>query len=258
MIILTGILIFVLLGPYLWPYQPFQRSGKANSPPSFAHPFGTDYEGHDLMSQVIYGAYPTLVVGFASSVAATTIGFIAGLYGGFYRRIRTPVSIATDIVLSFPSLALLIVIGSLFLPTTPVIVGGLIVILWATCSRAILPQVESLKRLPYIDAAKTSGLPNRKILWRIIAPAVAPIAVAYFILIISVAIIIATSVAFLGLGNFTIVSWGTIFYYAQLYAFFLGDWWWVLAPGVMLALTAGAFALIGFSLEEILNPRLRR
>ena len=257
-VIICGILLFVLIGPHVWPYTPFEVAGPANSPPSFAHPFGTDYMGEDLMSQVIYGAYPTLIVGVVSAIAATLIGFLAGLYGGYYERVRIPVSLATDVVLSFPSLALLIVIGSLFLPSDPVIIGGLVVILWATCSRAILPQVSSLKRMPYIDAARTSGLGNRKIMWKIIAPAVMPVAIAYFILITSIGIIIATSIGFLGMGNFTVISWGTIFFYAQQYAFFLGDWWWVLAPGLMLALTASTFALVGFSLEEIFNPRLRR
>ncbi len=258
MILLAGILIFVLIGPYVWPYKPFQSAGPPNLPPNLAHPFGTDNMGEDLMSQVIYGAYPTLVVGIVSALGATLIGFLAGLYGGYYEKAKAPISLATDIVLSFPSIALLIVIGSLFLPSDQVIIGGLIVILWATCSRAILPQVSSLKRMPYIDAAKTSGLRNRKILWRIIAPAVYPVAIAYFILIVSVGIIIATSIGYLGMGNFSEISWGTIFYYAQQNAFFLGDWWWVLAPGLMLALTASSFALIGFSLEEIMNPRLRR
>ncbi|MGI0090679.1 MAG: ABC transporter permease [Nitrososphaerales archaeon] len=258
LVIIAAILIFVLIGPYVWPYTAFQVSGPANSPPSFSHPFGTDYQGHDLMSQVIYGAYPTLLVGLVSSVCATMIGFVAALYGGYFERVRNFVSLATDIVLSFPSIAMLIVIGSLFLPSDPVIAGGLIVLLWATCSRAILPQVASLKRMPYVEAAKTSGMSNRKIQWRIIAPAVAPIAMAYFILITSVGIIIATSVSFLGLGNFTVISWGTIFFYAQEYAFYLGDWWWVIAPGLMLALTASAFALVGFSVEEIMNPRLRK
>src|SRR5579872_92182 len=222
MTILAAILLFVLLGPFFWHYHPFQPAGLPNLAPSLAHPFGTDYQGDDLMSQVIYGAYPTLLVGVVSSIASTTIGFIAGLYGGYYEKARAPISLATDVVLSFPSIALLIVIGSLFLPSNPVIISGLVVILWATCSRAILPQVTSLKKMPYVDAAKTSGLRNGKILWRIIAPAVFPVAIAYFILITSVGIIIATSIGYLGMGNFTAISWGTIFYYAQQYAFFLG------------------------------------
>lgn len=257
-VLLVGILLFVTLGPHLWPYRPFQSVGPANSPPSLSHPFGTDNMGEDLMSQVMYGAHSTLLVGFVSAVGSTLIGFLAGLYGGYYEKARIPISFATDVILSFPSIALLIVIGSLFLPSNPVIIGGLVVILWATCSRAILPQVASVKTLPYVDAAKTSGLGNQKILWRIIAPAVYPVAVAYFILIVSVGIIIATSIGYLGMGNFSQISWGTIFYYAQQNAFFLGDWWWVLAPGLMLALTASSIALIGFSLEEIMNPRLKR
>lgn len=258
MVILVAIFGFVLIGPYFWHYAAFVPSGPPNHPPYPAHPFGTDYQGNDLMSQVMLGARPTLLVGFVSAVAATIIGFLAGLAGGYFDKARAPISFATDVVLSFPSIALLIVIGSLYLPSNRVIIAGLTVILWATCSRAVQPAVTALKKFPYVEAAKTSGLSDRKIIQKIIAPAVAPVGVAYFILIISVSIIIATSVAFLGLGNFTVISWGTIFYYAQEYAFFLGDWWWVIAPGMALALTASAFALVSFSLEEIMNPRLRK
>lgn len=258
LVILALIFGFVLIGPYFWPYAPFQTAGLPNSPPSFAHPFGTDYQGHDLMSQVMYGARPTLLVGTIAATFATAIGFLAGLVGGYFDRVRPVISFATDVVLSFPSVAMLIVIGSLFLPSDPVITTGLIIVLWASCSRAIQPQVAALRRFPYVEAAKTSGLSNLKIIQKIIAPAVFPIALAYFVLIISVSIIIATSVSFLGLANFEVISWGTIFFYAQQYAFFLGDWWWVIAPGLALALTASAFAMVSFSLEEIMNPRLRK
>ncbi|MGI0091390.1 MAG: ABC transporter permease subunit, partial [Nitrososphaerales archaeon] len=113
------------------------------------------------------------------------------------------------------------------------------------------------KKRAHVEAARISGFGNWEIIWRIIAPEVAAIAIAYFVLIVSVAIVLSASVQFVGVGNVTQVSWGSILYFAQKYAFFFGDWWWIAAPGITLGLTATAFALLGFSLEEVMNPRLR-
>ena len=80
---------------------------------------------------------------------------------------------------------------------------------------------------------------------------------AYFVLLVSVSIVLATALEFIGVGNPQIVSWGSILFFAQQYGFFSGDWWWVLAPGLAITVVATGFALVGFSFEEILNPRLR-
>lgn len=250
---------FVLIAPLFLPYNTSSiNPAIANKPPSLAHPFGTDYIGHDVMTQVVYGAYPTLIWGLIAAVGSTALGFVAGLFGGYYKKLEAVISVATDVVLSFPSLVLLITIGSIFGASDGLIAIVLVIILWATCARAIRSQVTSVKNHAYVDAARTSGLSEWKIMWKIVAPEVSAIGIAYFVLIVSVSIVLAAAVEFLGVGNLTEVSWGTILYFAQQYGFFAGDWWWVLAPGLILALTATAFALIGFSFEEVLNPRLRK
>jgi peptide/nickel transport system permease protein len=255
--ILVAIAIFVLAGPLFVHANPNVSSGPPNQPPSFAHPFGTDIQGRDLLSQMVFGAYPTLSVGVIAAVVATLIGFVLGVLGGYYEKLRAPISGATDIVLSFPALILLMLIGSMFLYSNTLMAEGMIVILWAFCTRAVLPQVAAIKKAVHVEAAKISGMGNWEIIVRIIAPEVGAIAIAYFVLIVSVAIVLSASVQFVGVGNATQVSWGTILYFAQKYAFFFGDWWWIAAPGLMLGLTATAFALIGFSIEEVMNPRLR-
>jgi peptide/nickel transport system permease protein len=249
---------FILLGPFFITTSPTKIAGPPNSPPSLAHPFGTDYAGHDVMSQVVFGAYPTLIWGIVAAIGATILGFVAGLFGGYYKRLEPIISSATDVVLSFPSLVLLITVGAIFQATDELIAVILILILWATEARAIRAQVSSVKNFVYVNAARTSGLSDWQIVWRIIAPEIGAIAIAYFVLIVSVSIVLAAGVEFLGVGNLYEVSWGTMLYYAQQYGFFAGDWWWVLAPGLLLGLTATGFALIGFSFEEILNPRLRQ
>ena len=88
-------------------------------------------------------------------------------------------------------------------------------------------------------------------------PEVAPIAIAYFVLTVATGIVLVSALQFLGVGNPDLISWGSMLYWAQQFAFYYGDWWWILAPGLSISLVATGFALIGFSLEEVANPRLR-
>ncbi|MDG6999689.1 MAG: ABC transporter permease [Nitrososphaerota archaeon] len=256
-ILVLLVLVSVLVGPLVLSYSPYAISGLPNSPPSLKHPFGTDYLGHDLLSQVIYGAYPSLLVGLAAAVSATIIGFVVGALGGYYQKLEWVLSASTDSILSIPALPLLLLIGIIFVVTDQLIVAGLTLVLWAPAARALRAQVAALKKMPYVDAARTSGMSDSKILWTVIVPKIGSIAMAYFITLVSVSIVIATALEFLGIGNPEVVSWGSILYFAQQYGFYLGDWWWVLAPGLAITVVAAGFALIGFSVEEILNPRLR-
>ncbi len=255
--IVVAIIGFVLVAPFFIPYDPNAINLTVrNQPPSLAHPFGTDYIGHDVLAQVVYGAYPTLLWGLLAAIGSTALGFVAGLLGGYYKKLDGVVSVASDVVLSFPSLVLLITVGSIFLATDQLIAEIIIVILWSRVARAIRPQVISVKKRAYVDAARTSGLSDWRILWEIVAPEVGPIGMSFLVLTVSLSILLAASVEFLGVGNLSEISWGTTLYFAQQYGFFAGDWWWVAAPGILLGLTASGFALIGFSVEKVLNPRL--
>jgi peptide/nickel transport system permease protein len=256
-ILIISILALVLIGPFFETYAPTAIAGPPDNPPSLAHPFGTDYLGHDLLSQVIYGAYPSLLVGLIAALGATLFGFVVGVLGGYYGKLEWLLSASTDAILSIPALPLLILIGIIFVVTDQLIIVGLMLVLWAPAARAIRSQVASLKKLPYVDAARTSGYSDQRIIWRVIVPKVGSIGLAYFVLSVSVSIVLATALEFIGVGNPQIVSWGSILFFAQQYGFFAGDWWWVLAPGLAITIVAVGFALIGFSFEELLNPRLR-
>jgi peptide/nickel transport system permease protein len=129
--------------------------------------------------------------------------------------------------------------------------------LWAVIARAVRAQTMSVRTLPYVDAARTSGLRDTEIVTKIIMPATAAIAIAYFIINLSLSIIIITALQFLGIGDPLQVSWGSILYWAEQYAFGAKEWWWVLAPGAMISLVTTSFAFIGFAIETVLNPRLR-
>ncbi|MDQ7850917.1 MAG: ABC transporter permease [Armatimonadota bacterium] len=125
--------------------------------------------------------------------------------------------------------------------------------------RVVRAQVVSLRSLDYVDAARAVGASAGRILRRQVLPGVLSLSLAQFILAASNAILIEASLSFLGLGDPTAKSWGSILYYAQVRSAFLsGAWlWWVFPPGLLITLAVLGFAFTGFALEEVLNPRLR-
>jgi len=256
-VILASIFIFIAVGPLLVPISPYDTSNMINSAPSLLHPFGTDYRGRDLFAQVAFGSHSTLSIAILAALGADIIGTIVGVFAGYYQKLNGILSATNDTVLAFPALPLLILLLLLFTYTDLFATLLLMLLLWAPISRAIRPQVTSLKNLPYVDAAKMSGMSDARIISRIIVPGIAPISVAYFILNVATSVIVVTALEFLGIGNVNDVTWGSILYWAQQFAFYNGDWWWILAPGLIISFFAIAFALLGFALEEVFNPRLR-
>jgi peptide/nickel transport system permease protein len=256
-LLILGIVLLILLGSLFWKDPPELTSGPLFSAPSFAHPFGTDYLGQDILSQVIWGGYSTLLETIYVALGATLIGWIAGVHAGYFRRLEPIIGGCTDIIMTFPAIPLLLMIGTIFIGEYALLPLLLIVILWAPVARAVRAQTMSAKKLAYVEAAKLSGMNDRQIVWKIVSLEVAPIAISYFVINAALGIIILTALEFLGAGNPLAVNWGSILYWAQHYAFISGAWWWILIPGVIISLTTTGFALVGYSFEEILNPRLR-
>jgi peptide/nickel transport system permease protein len=255
--IIIVMLAIIFIGPFIVTYNPYATSSAIDSAPNSIHPFGTDYLGHDIFSQTVWGAYPSMIVGIIAACGSVFLGLFVGVLAGYFGKLEGVLTGAADVILTFPPLPLMILLGSLFIPTNALIIMILIVVLWPAIARAIRSQVLSVKERPYIESARLSGLKDFEIIQRVVIPEVAPIAIAYFVLTIAAAIVLVTALEFLGVGNPDIVSWGSMLYWAQQFAFFRGDWWWIVAPGLSISLLASGFALIGFSVEEILNPRLR-
>jgi peptide/nickel transport system permease protein len=256
--ILVALLALIFIGPYVIPYKPNAANMLDTfSPPSWTHLLGTDFLGHDVLSQLVYGAYPSLIVSLLSAIGGALLGLVAGVIGGYYSRLEGVVSGATDVIVTFPPLPLLILVGLLSPNIGNYIILALILVLWAPVGRAVRSQVMSVKRRPFVDAARASGMSDLKIVFKIMLPETASIAFAYFVIDTAIAVVIVTALEFLGVGDPNVVSWGSMFYWAEISAFSGGAWWWILAPGVAITLIALSLALIGFSVEEAMNPRLR-
>jgi len=255
--IIVGIITVLIAGIFVDPYSAYGSSSLVTTPPSATHIFGTDFLGRDLYSEIVAGAYPSLFVSTVAALGSVILGLFAGVAAGYYSKLHAVVGGLSDLIMIFPMLPLLIVFGSLFPPSDLFIASLLTMVMWPLVARAIRAQVRSVKKLPYVDAARTSGLKDRHIVFTIIVPEVVSIAVAYFIINISFALVLTTALEFLGVGNPDVVTWGSILYWAQQFGFLAGAWWWVLIPGAFITITAIALAMIGYSLEEIFNPRLR-
>ena len=258
--VIVGALLFTaVLAPWLAPYDPAERVAAPFLPPSAEHLLGANDVGQDLLSEIIFGARVSLSVGIVAAAVALLIGTTVGVLAGYYpRRLGAALMRGVDVILILPFLPLLIVLaaylGRSLLNTILVIA----VLIWAEPARIIRSQVLSLRTREYVLAARSMGAPDRWTILRHVVPRTALLATGSFVRAVSGAILLEAALSFLGLGDPIQKSWGSTLFWAQTRGAFLTPaWkWWVLPPGLLIMLASLGFALIAFSLEERINPRL--
>mgnify|MGYP000153162608 CR=1 FL=1 len=260
LLIIIFIVLMAILAPYIAPYDPYEYVGDPYEPPSSEHLLGTDDMGHDLLSQIIYGAQVSLLVGVLSALGCvligTIIGVISGFLGGWIDEILMRL---TDVVLVIPYLVFIILLVSYLGPSIWNIVISISILGWPSIARMVRSYVLSLRENLYIEAARAIGCGNRHIMIKYIIPGLVPLIVPIFVLTIIDGILTEAGLSFLGLGDPNKISWGIILYYAQVRgAFVKGLWWWILPPGLLITVTGLGFLLLGSSLEEYFNPRFKR
>src|SRR2546427_10845177 len=249
----------LIVGPY--PTQ-FDRT-KAMQPPSSAHPFGTDWQGFDVLKLVIYGGRVSILIGFISSIVAMLLGTSVGLVAGYYGRVTDQLlSRATDFFLVIPWLPFVLILVAILGSSLATIIFAIAIVSWPTTARIIRSQVLTVKERQFIERARAVGSGSGFILRKHILPNVMPLVWAEAVLTISSAVFTESFLSFFGLGPRgpnVIESWGTIVNEAYQYlALINGQWWYFLPPGLFITLVVLAFAMLGYGLEEIFNPSLRR
>jgi ABC-type dipeptide/oligopeptide/nickel transport system ATPase component/ABC-type dipeptide/oligopeptide/nickel transport system permease subunit len=252
--------ITALAAPLLAPYDPNTRTGTPFARPSAAHLLGTNDLGHDLLSELIYGARISLLIGIVAALAATLVGLAVGVMAGYARGwLDTILMRLVDVVLALPILPLALVIGVFLGPGLGNQILVITLVIWAPVARELRAQVLSLRERDHIQALRAMGGGAGYVLSRHVVPAVTPLVVPQFVLATKTAILLESSLAFLGLGDVTAKSWGTMLSLAHSRSAFLTDaWlWWVIPPGVAIAATVLAFALLGYAFEERAKPTLR-
>jgi peptide/nickel transport system permease protein len=235
--------------------------------PSSEHPFGVDQLGRDIFARVLYGARVSLEVAIIATAISVTIGVIIGMVAGYFRGwVDTALSRLIDVLLAFPILLFGIglasacslgngCLGGTIKPGITVVILVIAVVNWTYIARIIRGQVLSLREKEFVDAARSLGASNRRIIFREILPnLVAPI-IVYATLVIPQNILFEAALSFLGVGiQPPDASWGQML--ADATSIFDTAWWYMLFPGVALLLTVLAFNLLGDGLHDALNPRV--
>ncbi|GAX51483.1 ABC transporter permease [Streptomyces olivochromogenes] len=226
--------------------------------PSARFPLGTDQFGRNLLGLVVWGARVSLLVGLLAAVLSVAIGALIGITAGHFRGwYATVIMRITDWFLVMPTLVLAIALMTVMSRSIGTIILAIGVTTWPTTARLVRAQTLAVESRPYIERAKALGGGHWHIMSRHVLPNVMPLVLAQTTLIISSAILAEATLAFLGLGDPTVVSWGGLLQDArEAGAVSAGKWWYLVPPGVAIAVVALAFTLCGRAVESVLNPKL--
>ena len=261
--VLCACILLAVLGPTVAPHGPFDRLYNSTGrlmrlkPPSAEHWLGTTVFGRDVLSQMLWGARPALIVGFATAFGVAAIGVNVGLISGYFGgRINSVMMRITDIFLGLPFLPFIIVMLAITGRSTTTIIVAMTLIMWRSAARVIRAQVLSIKQMPFVAAARTTGAGDFTILYREIAPNVMPIALVNISFALAWAIITEASIGFLGYGDPKSVSWGTIIHDAYASQMMYSGPWWALPPGIAIMILVSSVYFVGRAYEDVINPRL--
>ncbi|HEY7332499.1 MAG TPA: dipeptide/oligopeptide/nickel ABC transporter permease/ATP-binding protein [Candidatus Limnocylindria bacterium] len=263
-----GMLLVAVLtaiaAPLLAPYDPYAPVRVTIfdifQAPSAAHPLGTDDGGKDVLSSLIYGARVSLIVGFSAATITTVVGGLIGIVAGYRGgRIGIGLMSITDFFLVIPEIALQIVIVAIAGQSLVNIILVIGLLGWATTARLVRSQTLSVRERKFVHRARAIGARDAHILRRHVVPAVLPLMIANTVLVISLAILSESTLAFIGLGDPTVISWGQMLNFAfNRGAISAGAWWALIPPGLAIVWVVLGTTLLGTALEDALNPRLKR
>ncbi len=225
----------------------------------YSYPLGTDYEGHSILSWIVYGARMELVIGITAAASAVLIGVYIGILSGYYGKAMDAVLMRlVDVFLSLPFLIFVILLVSLLGTNIWYVVIAIIVFSWAGIARVVRAVTLSLKTRPYVDASRAVGASNTRIMTAHILPNVLPLTFFYMSTGVGGVIITEATLDFLGFGDPTAITWGMLLQFLQTTGYTLLAPWWLFPPGIAIILLSLSFYLVGRAFDEIVNPRLRR
>jgi peptide/nickel transport system permease protein len=261
---LIGVAFFLFLAyiaPFFVPLQDQVDVSAIYAKASWAHPLGTDYQGRDVVNQIVYGGgdiiTTAILAALFSTLIAITFGSIAATLGG---RIDSLILAITDVALTIPSLILLIVIAAIFRPTSFFALAVILALLqWPALLRQIRAQVLSLKERDFVEAARSLDLGLLHIIFREMLPNMRSYIVIHFIIAMTLAIYAQAAIMFLGLVPLSGKSWAIMLYFAynQGALFFKDSFWYLMGPIMAIALFQLSLVWLASGLEDVFNPRLR-
>jgi peptide/nickel transport system permease protein len=260
LIIISFFAVMAIFANVISPYNPnLTDPSLFLNAPSSAHIFGTNTIGQDLFSRDVYGARVSLIVGLSAAAVAIAIGLIAGLVSGYKGGVVDEIIMrVVDFFIVIPALVFMIIVAALLGPSLINVIMVIGVLSWAPTARIIRAMVLSIREWPFVESAKANNASNFYIMFRHIFPNVTSVMYGNAMLAVSSAIFTQAALVFLGVGNVTDISWGGII--RQSYttgALSAGYMFYVVPPGLFIFVMIFGFILVGYALEEIMNPRLR-
>ena len=257
LVILIGIAVMGFIGPLFYPTDPFDMVWMQFSPPG-AEGFllGTDYLGRDILSQIINGARVSIAIGFSAALVSCFIGVGIGSFAGFYGGwVEETLMRITEFFQVLPTLLFAMVIVALFGSSVLSITLAIGAVSWASVARITRSEFLRIKELDFVLASRSSGSNNMALIFRVILPNAAAPIIVQSALLVGAAITFEAGLAFLGLSDPNVISWGQVIGSNRVYI--LDATYTVTFPGIAIFITVLAISLVGDGLNDALNPKLR-
>ena len=257
LIILIGIAVMGFIGPLFYPTDPFDMVWMPFSPPG-ADGFllGTDYLGRDILSQIINGARVSIAIGFSAALVSCFIGVGIGSFAGFYGGwVEETLMRITEFFQVLPTLLFAMVIVAIFGSSVLSITLAIGAVSWASVARITRSEFLRIKELDFVLASRSSGSNNMALIFRVILPNAAAPIIVQSALLVGAAITFEAGLAFLGLSDPNVISWGQVIGSNRVYI--LDATYTVTFPGIAIFITVLAISLVGDGLNDALNPKLR-
>jgi peptide/nickel transport system permease protein len=266
---LAGLIIIVIFtlaavaAPLLAPYDPSEQFFDGLTlegsplPPNARFWFGTDTNGRDQFSRLLYGAQTSLMIGIVANGLAVAVGTALGLIAGYLRGVAgATIMRFTDLMMAFPPLLLAIALAAILKPGLGIVILVIALVNWVQIARVIYTETVALSGREYIEAARALGAGNGRILLRHLLPHLIPTVIVYATLGIATTVLLEAMLSFLGRGvQPPTPAWGMMIFESQSY--FLNAPWLVFIPGAAILILALAFNLVGDGLRDALDPTQR-
>lgn len=259
--IVVAIALFGLLGGlFVTREQADVGAGRPARPPSLEHLLGTDQQGRDVLADLIFGTPASLKIGLIAGVLGVSIGALVGLIAGYAGGpIDDVIRVVIDVLLTIPSLMILIVVASMVKVVSVEEMGIIIAALaWMWPARTVRAQVLTTRERMYVQVAKLNGMSDLRIIILELLPNLLPFLAANLVGAVAGAILASVGLSTLGLGPQNEPSLGLTIYWAVFYGALLRQlWWWFLPPIVLIVLLFMGLFMLTSGLDQIANPRLR-
>lgn len=253
---LGAFVLVVVIGPF-FVADPLATTHPKLLPPSAEHPFGTDMLGRDYLARVVYGGQISLLVGFSVAVLCMTFGLIVGGLAGYFGGwIDTAMVKIAEFFQVLPGLVLALVAAALLGSNVFVIGLILAITMWPGVGRIVRAEAMRISKLGYVESQKAAGFPGLRILWSDVIPNAMPPVLVATTMTVGRAILIESGLAYIGIGDPSAPSWGSLLNDAQSYM--RESWWLALLPGTCIFLVVLAVNMLGDALNDAFNPTIGR